>query len=194
MKTASPPLVALVLLLASAAPVLGHEAGGLAGGLASGFTHPLFGPDHVVAMVAVGLWGAFLKRPAIYLLPVVFPMVMASGGVLGILGVAVPYVEIGIAGSAIALGLAVALALRPPLAAAAVLVGLFAVFHGHAHGTELPGAADPVAYGVGFVVATGLLHVAGIALGGLTRWDWGRVLVRACGAAIAAAGVYFLAA
>ncbi len=157
-----------------------------------GFAHPLFGPDHVVAMVAVGLWGAFLGAPAIWLLPIVFPLVMAGGGVLGILGVPLPAVETGIAMSAVVLGMMVALAAKPPLWVAAVLVGIFAIFHGHAHGAELPPGADAVAYSVGFVVATGLLHLAGIAFGLLARWPAGRLAVRATGGAIALAGLAFL--
>jgi urease accessory protein len=171
---------------------LAHE-GGVAGGLASGFTHPIFGFDHVVAMVAVGLWGAFLGQPAIWLLPVVFPVVMAFGGLAGVLGVPLPGVEMGIAASAVALGAMVALALRPPLWVAAILVGAFAIFHGHAHGTELPEAANPLAYGVGFVIATGLLHLSGIALGLLARWPAGLQAVRVGGGAIACIGLYFLA-
>jgi urease accessory protein len=127
-----------------------------------------------------------------WLLPVVFPVVMAFGGLLGINGVPLPGVEIGIAASAVALGAVVALALRPPLWVAAVLVGAFAIFHGHAHGTELPQAANPLAYGVGFVVATGLLHLSGIALGLLARWPAGLQAVRVGGALIACAGLYFL--
>ncbi len=185
--------VALALLPSALAdPAFAHTEGGVIDGFVSGLSHPISGWDHVVAMVAVGLWGAFLGAPAIWLLPVVFPMVMAFGGVLGIIGVGIPSVEVGIALSAIVLGLCVALALRPPLAVAAAIVGAFAIFHGHAHGTELPGAADAYAYAAGFVVATGLLHVAGIAFGVLARWDAGRVLVRVCGGAIALAGVGFL--
>ena len=170
---------------------LAHGSG-IAGGLASGFTHPIFGLDHVVAMVAVGLWGAFLGQPAIWLLPVLFPVVMAFGGLLGIAGVPIPAVETGIAASALALGAMVALALRPPLWVAAALVGAFAIFHGHAHGTELPQAMNPLAYGVGFVVATGVLHLSGIALGLLARWPAGVRAVRVGGGAIACAGIYFL--
>ena len=170
---------------------LAHE-GGVAAGFMSGFAHPILGLDHVVAMVAVGLWGAFLGQPAIWLLPVVFPLVMAFGGVLGIAGVPIPAVETGIAASALALGAMVALAVRPPLWVAAALVGAFAIFHGHAHGTELPQAANPLAYGVGFVVATGLLHLSGIALGLLARWPAGVRAVRVGGGAIACAGIYFL--
>jgi urease accessory protein len=186
-------LVVLAALLAlGVTPAVAHEAAGAVGGFASGFTHPIFGWDHVVAMVAVGLWGAFLGAPAIWLLPVVFPLVMAGGGALGILGVPVPAVETGIAASAVVLGLLVAFAARPPLWLAAVVVGAFAIFHGHAHGTELPAAADPLTYAIGFVLATGLLHLLGIAFGLLVRWPAGRIAVRAGGGAIALAGAAFL--
>jgi urease accessory protein len=185
-------LAALVLCAAIAvAPAFAHS-GSVTGGFAGGFVHPLFGPDHIVAMIAVGLWGAFLGAPAIWLLPITFPLVMAFGGVLGIIGVPIPGVEIGIAVSAIVLGLMVALAARPPLWIAAVIVGVFAIFHGHAHGTELPAAADAVAFSLGFVIATGMLHLCGIAFGLLSRWPAGRIAVRAAGAAIALAGVAFL--
>ncbi|MBS0437733.1 MAG: HupE/UreJ family protein [Proteobacteria bacterium] len=190
------PLRSLALLaaFALATPLAqAHEGAGLAGGFMSGFAHPLLGWDHVVAMLAVGLWGAFLGAPALWLLPVVFPLVMAAGGALGVLGVPLPAVEVGIAVSAIALGSVVAGALRPPLWAAALLVALFAVFHGHAHGTELPQAASPLAYSLGFVIATGALHLTGIALGLLTRWPAGRIAVRGMGAGIALLGVLFLA-
>ncbi len=172
--------------------MLAHTGEGAVGGFISGFLHPVFGWDHVIAMVSVGLWGAFLGMPAIWVLPVVFPMVMAFGGVLGILGVPVPAVEIGIAASAIILGGSVALAARPPLWVAAIIVGIFAIFHGHAHGTELPQAANPLAYSIGFVLATGLLHLSGIAVGQLTRWPAGRVAVRIGGVIISLLGCMFL--
>src|SRR5262245_58959313 len=111
------------------APALAHTGQGLTGGLLSGFEHPITGLDHVVAMVAVGLWGAFLGRPAIWILPVVFPLVMAFGGALGVLGVPLPYVETGIALSGLLLGLAVAFAVKPPIYVSAILVGIFAIFH-----------------------------------------------------------------
>lgn len=182
----------LLMGLALGGSAFAHESGGPAGGFVSGFLHPLAGPDHVVAMVAVGLWGAFLGRPALWMLPVVFPLVMAAGGAAGVLGLPLPGVEVGIALSAIALGGAVAGGWRAPLALAAVLVGVFAVFHGHAHGTELPQSADPIAYSLGFVMATGLLHLAGIAFGELTRWPWGGKVVRTLGALIALVGAGFL--
>lgn len=184
-------LLAILLCLTAAAPALAHT-GGVAGGLVGGLMHPVFGPDHVAAMVAVGLWGAFLGSPAIFILPIVFPLVMALGGTLGILGVPLPGVEIGIAVSAAVLGMMVALAARPPLWVAAVIVGAFAIFHGHAHGAELPPGADALAYSAGFVITTGLLHLAGIAFGLLARWPVGRLAVRTSGGVIAIAGLMFL--
>ena len=169
-----------------------HDGEGLSGGFINGFLHPILGWDHVVAMVAVGLWGAFLGQPAIWLLPVVFPLIMALGGALGVLGVALPGVETGIAVSAVVLGVLVALALRLPITLAGIIVALFAIFHGHAHGTELPTAANPLAYSVGFVIATGLLHVLGITFGLLVRWPIGQMLVQLGGGMIALTGVAFL--
>jgi urease accessory protein len=143
-------------------------------------------------MVAVGLWGAQLGAPAIWVLPVTFPMVMALGGFLGLVGVALPGVEVGIAASAILLGLVVAREVRPPLGIAAGLVGFFAVFHGHAHGTELPAGESGLHYSIGFVMATGLLHGAGIAIGLVHRWPAGRVALRTAGTVVVAAGLWFL--
>ena len=185
-------LVAIVALVTmNAPPVFAHTGEGLAGGFSTGFLHPVLGLDHVVAMVAVGLWGVFLGMPAIWLLPIVFPLVMALGGALGVIGVPLPGVETWIAASAIVLGLCVAFALRAPLWVAALIVGAFAIFHGHAHGTELPEAANPVSYALGIIVATGLLHLCGIGLGLLVRWSAGRYAVQAGGAVIAAVGLAF---
>jgi urease accessory protein len=191
------PLVVLALSAVAASAVAhgGHpvvEGSSPWAAFATGFMHPLTGPDHVVAMLAVGLWGAVLGAPALWLLPVVFPMVMALGGALALLGLELPGVEVGIALSGLALGLAVALRWRAPLGLAAVLVGVFAVFHGHAHGTELPQAASPLLYSIGFVVATGLLHLCGVAFGALARWPQGWWPIRATGGLIAAAGGWFL--
>jgi urease accessory protein len=144
-------------------------------------------------MIAVGLWGAFLGAPAIWLLPITFPLVMAFGAVLGILGVPVPAVEAGIAGSAVVLGLLILFKARLPLWSAAAIVAAFAVFHGYAHGTELPEAANPVSYAVGFVIATGLLHLIGIAFGLLIRWPRGVYAIQAGGGVISLVGVAFLA-
>jgi urease accessory protein len=183
---------AFALLLLMGGHAAAHTQSGVPGGLASGFLHPLTGLDHMIAMVAVGIWGAELGMPAIWVLPVTFPLVMAFGGVLGIAGVPLPLPEVAIALSAVVLGSAVALKLRVPFAAAAVVVGVFAIFHGHAHGAELPHAANPLAYGIGFVVATGLLHLCGIAIGALLRWPAGERLIRGLGVAIAVLGCVFL--
>ncbi len=185
-------LAMAMILLAYASTASAHEATGITGGFLSGFMHPILGWDHVVAMVAVGLWGAFLGSPAIWVLPVVFPLVMAFGGALGVAGVPIPAVETGIAASAVVLGAMVAFAVRPPIWIAAVIVGTFAIFHGHAHGTELPNAANPLAYSVGFVISTGLLHLSGIAFGLLVRWPAGKVAVQAGGGVITLAGIGFL--
>lgn len=167
-----------------------HE-GGSAAGLISGLLHPVTGPDHVLAMVAVGIWGAQLGAPAIWVLPVTFPMVMALGGVAGLLGLGLPAVEVGIGVSALLLGAMVALEQKPDLRLAAILVGFFAIFHGYAHGTELPEGQSGLLYSIGFVVSTGLLHAAGIGIGELKRLSWGGTALRAAGAVIAVAGVYF---
>jgi urease accessory protein len=189
-RMVAPLLATLLLLLPSTASA--HIETGAVGGLINGFLHPLTGLDHVVAMVAVGLWGVFLGAPAVWLLPVIFPVVMALGGALGVLGVPLPGVETGIALSGVILGLMVALAAQPPLKIAGAIVGLFAIFHGHAHGTELPEAANALTYAAGFVIATGLLHLSGVALGLLARWPWGKVALRAGGAVTAAVGCAFL--
>ncbi len=176
---------------ALAGPAAAHT-GGVVGGLQSGLLHPILGLDHVVAMVAVGLWGGILGRPAVWVLPVAFPLMMAVAGAAGVAGAALPFVEPGIALSGVVLGLLVLTAARPPLWLAVVVVGAFAAFHGHAHGTELPEAANPAAYALGFVAGTGLLHLLGVAIGLLWRWRGGRVAVRAAGGAIAVAGAAFL--
>jgi urease accessory protein len=187
------PLLVPLLLLLTATAASAHTGDAAGAGFVTGFLHPLLGWDHVAAMIAVGLWGAFLGAPAIWVLPVAFPLVMALGGALGVAGVPLPGIETGIAASALVIGLAVALAARPPLWVAAAIVALFAVFHGHAHGTEMPTAADPIAYAAGFVVATGLLHLAGIAFGLLAARPAGRIAVRAAGGVIALGGAAFLA-
>jgi len=179
--------------LAAVTPsALAHMQAGQATGFLTGFLHPISGLDHVLAMVAVGLWGAQLGAPAIWVLPVAFPLVMAMGGMLGFLGVPIAGIEYGIAASAILLGAAVAFELRLPLVVAALLIGFFAVFHGHAHGTELPPGQSALLYSMGFVMATGCLHAVGIAIGVVHRWMWGQRLLRAAGAVVLVGGVFFL--
>jgi len=181
-------LAFLAWVPAAHAHILQREAASFLTGLG----HPISGLDHVLAMIAVGLWGAQLGAPALWLLPVAFPMVMALGGMVGLLGMPLPGVEAGIAASMILLGLAVTSELRPPLATAVVLVGIFGVFHGHSHGTELPPGQSALLYSTGFVIATGCLHAVGIGVGLIHRWPWGQRPLRAAGAVIAVAGVFFM--
>ena len=185
-------MTSAVLVLLCASPAFAHAQKGEAVGFLTGFLHPISGVDHVLAMIAVGLWGAQLGSPALWLLPVAFPMVMAVGGMLGLMGVPLPGIEYGIALSAILLGAAVMFELRPPLGIAAALVGFFAIFHGHAHGTELPAGQSAVLYSRGFVIATGCLHAVGIAIGGIHRWPWGQKLLRAAGALVSMGGLFFM--
>lgn len=184
--------LAITVLVLLAVPAVAHPQNGEAVGFLTGFRHPISGFDHVLAMVAVGLWGAQLGTPAIWLLPVAFPMVMAVGGMLGLMGVPIPGIEYGIALSAIMLGAAVMFEYRPKLGIAAALVGFFAIFHGHAHGTELPPGQSAMLYSIGFVIATGCLHAVGIGIGAVHRWDWGKKALRAAGALVAVGGAFFL--
>ena len=191
-------LCSLAVLLAvgfiAAERALAHSGTGQADSFLSGFLHPIMGLDHVVAMVAVGIWGAVLGNPALWILPLAFPIMMTVGGAVGIAGFDVPYVEAVIALSGVVLGALVLFYVRAPLVAAALIVSVFAVFHGYAHGKELPSAASPVGYSVGFVTGTGLLHLVGIGLGALDRLTLGKNIIRALGAVIAGAGLYFLLA
>ena len=181
---------AVLLLAALPSPLLAHE-GGSARGVLSGLYHPVSGLDHVLAMVAVGIWGAQLGAPAIWVLPVTFPVVMAFGGMVALLGVGLPGAEVGIGMSALLLGLMVALERRPDLRIAAALVGFFAIFHGYAHGTELPDGQSGLSYSIGFVAATGILHAVGIGIGEVRRWAWGGSALRFAGSGIALAGAWF---
>ncbi len=181
-------LLSLLLLGLGVGPVHAHDGHGMAGGFLAGLLHPVTGLDHLLAMVAVGIWGAFLGRPLIWQLPVAFPLVMLIGGVLGISGASLPFVEAGIALSVVVLGAAIALRWSAPTGVAVAIIAVFAIFHGHAHGTELPQAAAPQGYAAGFVLATGLLHLAGIALGLLIGVRGGTPLLRGAGVAIALAG------
>jgi urease accessory protein len=181
-----------LLFLFTPASAFAHIQQAEAAGFLTGLLHPISGLDHVLAMVAVGLWGAQLGVPAIWVLPVAFPLVMAMGGMLGLMGVPVPGIEYGIAASAILLGAAVAFELRPRIVIAAVLIGVFAIFHGHAHGTELPPGQSALLYSMGFVIATGCLHALGIGIGAVHGWTWGQKLLRTAGAAVAIGGVFFM--
>ena len=168
-----------------------HTGTGLAGGFVPGFEHPLTGFDHLLAMVAVGLWGAFLGPPLLQVLPVVFPGMMVSGAILAMLGIPMPPVELGIAVSVLVLGVCIALRFESPVWLASLIVACFGIFHGYAHGKELPSAADPIGYSTGFVLATGLLHVTGIGVGCLSDRPGGAALIRGAGGVIGALGVWF---
>ena len=182
----------LCLLLFVPGLVFAHAPEGAGGRFLTGFLHPIMGFDHLVAMVAVGLWGAFLGDRALWILPIVFPSIMAVGAALGIVGLEIPLVEFVIALSGVVLGALIALRFKAPLAIAMVLVGIFSIFHGYAHGTEMPGQISAITYGAGFVIGTGLLHLAGIAIGFATRLPRGELLVRGCGGVISVIGLTYL--
>lgn len=184
-----PPLVVALCVALLPGVACAHEAAE-GGGFAAGFFHPILGLDHVLAMLAVGMWGGQLGVPAIWVLPVAFPVIMAIGGVLGIVGVPLPAGELGIAISVVVLGAMIALNKRLALWLALGVVSVFAIFHGHAHGLELPAHADPVAYSMGFVLATGLIHLIGILIGLVIAVPGGMQMLRAGGAAIALVGFY----
>ena len=169
-----------------------HVESGQAGGFVSGLSHPVSGLDHVLAMIAVGLWGAQLGTPAMWLLPVAFPMMMAFGGMLGLMGIALPGIEIGIAASAIVLGALILGETKMPLLGALLLVAIFAIFHGHAHGTELEPGQNAMLYSLGFVICTGTLHGVGIGMGLVHRWQVGRLALRGAGSLVMAGGLFFL--
>ncbi|MER9390243.1 HupE/UreJ family protein [Mesorhizobium sp. M0435] len=177
-----------IMLAAACKPALSHIGVGSANSFAAGLAHPLFGLDHMIVMVAVGLWAALTGRRALWAWPAVFVSLMLAGGALGIAGVPIPFVEPTILASIVALGLLIAAAADLPVAAGAAIIGLFAFFHGHAHGTEIPETAGGLEYLAGFVVTTALLHGAGIGLG-LLRGKRFRGLVRLVGAATAVAGL-----
>jgi len=182
----------LLLLAVSAQSAFADVEGGQAAGLITGLQHPWSGLDHILAMIAVGLWGAQLGKPSIWVLPIAFPMMMAAGAMMGLLGIPVPGVEIGIAFSAILLGLMVLAEVRPKLAVSIAMVGFFAIFHGHAHGTELPPGQSGLLYSMGFVIATGCLHGLGIVIGLVKELPLGRQALRGAGSFIAVMGVVFL--
>jgi urease accessory protein len=188
--------VALAGVLATA-PALAFAHTGVGGtlGFGHGFVHPMSGIDHVLAMVAVGIFAANLGGRALWAVPLTFMALMAAGGAFGIAGITVPFVEIGIALSIVVLGLVVAVRYEWPVAVAVSLVGFFAIFHGHAHGAEMPVDASGVAYALGFVLATGLLHLFGIAIGfGISRAGerYSHRITQAAGVAVACAGVLVL--
>lgn len=189
-------LLVAAALAATAMPALAHTGVGATSGFAAGFTHPLFGLDHLIAMIAVGLFAAVRGGKALWLVPLAFVAMMVGGGALAMSGIQIPLVELGIALSVVVLGGAVALRLSLPLAGAMALVGIFAVFHGHAHGAEMPLGASALGYVAGFVLATGLLHALGVGIGvaaGIASQRVGQVAMRMTGSVVAVTGVGILA-
>ena len=196
MRRYASPILALATLAAFVpTAAYAHVGGDHAAGFVHGLVHPVTGLDHVLAMVLVGVFAWQLGGRALGLVPAAFIALMAVGGGLGMAGVTMPFVEAGIALSVIALGAVVAIRLRTPVALAMAVVGLFATFHGYAHGAEMPQTALGLAYGAGFVLSTALLHAAGIGLGVLMAWaanERGSIAMRAAGALSALAGVAIL--
>jgi urease accessory protein len=186
---------ALAALLLAPSLAFAHTGVGQTVGFVHGFSHPLSGLDHILAMVMVGVIAWQIGGRAVWIVPTTFVAVMALGGALGMMGIAVPFVEAGIALSVIVLGAIIALGIRAPVAVAAGMVGLFAIFHGHAHGSDMPAAAGGMAYAAGFMIATATLHLAGLAIGfviakmGDTR---GAFVTRSAGGIAALAGVGLL--
>jgi len=177
-------VIALTLAPAAQAHIIGVQGGGFS----AGFAHPFTGLDHMLAMIAVGLWASQLGGRARWAVPLAFMGAMTVGAGLALAGVKLPMVETGIASSVLVLGLLIAFAARLPVAVSAVLVGAFAVFHGHAHGNELPQAASEALYGGGFLLATGALHVFGLGLGARMHRLLDPVWLRTLGGGIAAMG------
>ena len=187
---------AALSVLAATAPAMAHTGVGATHGFVHGFMHPVSGVDHILAMVAVGLFAAHLGGRALWLVPATFVAIMAAGGAIGMSGLGIPYVETGIGLSVLVLGLVLMARIGPPVGVAMGLVGFFAIFHGHAHGAEMPADASGLAYGLGFIAATALLHAAGVGLGVVLGKAGSQVstpLARVGGGAMALAGVGLLA-
>lgn len=185
MMSAKRLYLSAILLMAASMPAYAHVGIGTTSSFAAGFMHPLSGLDHMTVMIAVGLWAALKGGKAIWAWPAAFVGVMLAGAVFGMAQVPLPFVEPGILASVVAIGLLVALAVELPVSAGVAIIGLFALFHGHAHGTEVPENAGGLEYMAGFAVVTALLHAAGLAAGLGAR---SRGFARAAGAGCAAVG------
>jgi urease accessory protein len=193
MKRLLQPALLAIFLAPTAA--LAHTGVGGTSGFMHGFMHPLGGLDHQLAMILVGIFAYQLGGRALWLVPLTFVGVMALGGFLGVAGVPIPFIETGIALSVIVLGAIVAFGARIPVAVAMGIVGLFAIFHGHAHGSEMPLDASGVAYGLGFMLATAILHAVGIGIGfliGMTSKSLGNNVYRLAGGLASLAGIAIL--
>lgn len=188
MKQSISKMLVLSLMLPSLA--FAHTGVGQTTGFMHGFGHPIGGADHMLAIVAVGLWAAQIGGRALWVVPCTFVGVMVLGGVLGFTGAPVPFVEEGILVSIFILGILIAGAFKLPLVYSSLIVGLFAIFHGHAHGVEMPESISAASYAVGFALATAILYLAGIGLGMLMQKTNLQTVNRFAGAAIAVSGIY----
>ena len=182
----------IVMLLGVIQPLSAHTTGGAIGGLASGLGHPFIGTDHLLAMLAVGIWAYQLGGSAVWKIPLVFVLTLLIGTSLGLAGLGLPYIEPMIAASLMVFGLMIAMKSRVMPVAASALVGLFAVFHGYAHGIEMPLAASPLAYITGFTLATIGLHALGLLLGYAIQRSAKTLLLRVGGLGLAGTGLLFL--
>ena len=190
-----PRLAALLTALLLPAAAFAHEANSLPfGSFMSGLVHPVLGPDHFLAMVSVGVLSAQIGGRAIWTVPATFVGVMSLGGLMGLMGVRFTATEVGIAFSVLVLGLAIAADRKMPVALAMTAVGIFGMFHGYAHGAEMPVVAEPARYAAGFLTGTASLHILGVILGDISQhYARGKVLLRVAGGAIAGIGTWFLA-
>jgi urease accessory protein len=188
--------VTISILIVTISSVAEAHTGFSANGFTHGFMHPISGLDHILAMIAVGLWAAQLAssglRRAVWLVPLSFVLMMVIGGILGIAQVELPFVEQGILTSVLVLGTFVLAGVRLPITASAAIVGLFALFHGHAHGVEMPATSSGLTYALGFTLATALLHASGIALGLTAQRQPSSLALRVAGAAVTLGGVYLM--
>lgn len=186
----------LMALLFAAIPgvAYAHDGTNLGlGGFLSGIVHPVLGYDHLLAMLSVGIISAQIGGRAIWTVPSTFVAVMAVGGVLGLMNIGLTVTELGIAVSLVILGLVIAAERRIPMLAVMIGVGFFAIFHGYAHGTEMPDTAEPVLYALGFLVGTAMIHIAGVVIGDISRhYERGKVVLRVGGALIALVGLLFI--
>jgi len=173
--------------------IFAHAGHGSAGGFIHGLQHPISGLDHILAMLAVGVWAAMLGRRAVWAIPTTFVLAMGLGGAIGMTGYAFPAIEPGIAVSVMMLGLLIAAVAKVPIWVAAVLVSAFAIFHGVAHGSEMPFATSGVAYGAGFLISASLLMLCGVGIGSLMNRLSLQVVFRSVGAAVCIAGGFLVA-
>lgn len=189
-----PSLLLAILLSLIPGVVYAHDGSVLPfGGFLSGLVHPVLGYDHLLAMLSVGILSAQIGGRAIWTVPATFVSVMALGGALGFIDIGLPSTELGIAASLVILGSIIAAERKLPILLAMVGVGFFAVFHGYAHGAEMPQTAEPAAYASGFLTGTALIHIAGVIIGDIAKhYQRGPTLLRIGGSLIAIAGVLFI--